>query len=271
METRISADLAVELHRARSVTIRSSGQEVAVNTAAPTVGEALLEAGLSPQGLDTTLPAENEPLPADGRIQLVRIRETVALAEELLPFQNSFTTTPDLELDQQQVIQPGRYGVVLSRERVRYQDGVEVARLREDKWTAVEPQDQVTGMGTRAVVMTMDTEVGPIEYYRAVTMYATSYSPCQQGMGRCSRATASGIPLEKGVVGVTGAWYRLFAGARVYVPGYGIGVIGDTGGGIPGKYLIDLGYSEEDYVAWHQNVTVYFLTPIPPNVPAILP
>jgi uncharacterized protein YabE (DUF348 family) len=271
LETRLQAGLAVELRRARAVTIQTGGEEVRVNTAASTVGAALVEAGLTPQGLDTTLPAENEAIPPDGRIQLLRIRETVALAQELLPYQNSFTTTPDLELDQRQVIQPGRYGVVLSRERVRYQDGVEVARINEEKWTAAEPQDQVTGMGTKAVVMTLDTEVGTIEYYRAVTMYATSYSPCQQGMGRCSRATASGIPLEKGVVGVTLAWYRLFAGARVYVPGYGIGIIGDNGGGIPGKYLIDLGYSDEDYVAWHQNVTVYFLTPIPPNIPAILP
>jgi 3D (Asp-Asp-Asp) domain-containing protein len=143
--------------------------------------------------------------------------------------------------------------------------------LREEKWTAAQPQDQITGMGTTAVVKTLDTGSGTIEYYRAVTMYATAYSPCQQGLGRCSKATSSGIPLQKGVVAVTGAWYRLFGGAQVYIPGYGIGVIGDVGGGIPGTYWIDLGYSEEDYEAWHQNVTVYFLTPIPPNVPAILP
>jgi 3D (Asp-Asp-Asp) domain-containing protein len=267
----LNKDMAVELRRARTVSIHSGGLEVAVKTAAPTVGEALLEAGLPLQGMDRTLPAEDEAVPADGQIQLVRVREVVALAQELLPFENSFTTTPDLELDQRQVIQPGRYGVVVNRERVRYEDGVEVARLHEEQWTAAEPQGQVVGLGTQPVIRTLDTGSGTIEYYRAVTMYATSYSPCQQGMGRCSKATASGLPLQKGVVGVTSAWYRLFAGAQVYIPGYGIGIIGDVGGGIPGKYLIDLGYSEEDYEAWHQNVTVYFLTPVPANVPAILP
>jgi hypothetical protein len=47
--------------------------------------------------------------------------------------------------------------------------------------------------------------------------------------------------------------------------------VADTGGGIPGKYWIDLGYSEEDFVNWHQTVTVYFLNPAPPNVPEVLP
>jgi 3D (Asp-Asp-Asp) domain-containing protein len=136
---------------------------------------------------------------------------------------------------------------------------------------AVQPQDQVLGYGTQAVTKTLDTPDGTIEYYRAVPMFATSYSPCQQGLGRCSRSTSSGTPLQKGIVAVTLSWYRQFKGARLYIPGYGFGVIADVGGGIPGTYWIDLGYSEEDYVGWAQTVTVYFLTPAPASAPAILP
>jgi hypothetical protein len=51
----------------------------------------------------------------------------------------------------------------------------------------------------------------------------------------------------------------------VYVPGYGIATILDVGGGIPGRPWIDLGYSDSDYVSWHQWVTVYFLSPPPPE------
>ena len=47
--------------------------------------------------------------------------------------------------------------------------------------------------------------------------------------------------------------------------------VADTGGGIPGKYWIDLGYGEEDFVNWHETVTVYFLNPAPANVPEVLP
>ena len=43
-------------------------------------------------------------------------------------------------------------------------------------------------------------------------------------------------------------------------------VIGDIGGGVPGSHWIDLAYSEEDYIAWHQNVTLYFLTPVPETI-----
>jgi 3D (Asp-Asp-Asp) domain-containing protein len=169
------------------------------------------------------------------------------------------------------VVQAGQLGVVIQRERLRLEDGVEAGRTKEGEWTAAEPQDQITARGTRAVARSLDTPEGPIEYYRATTMYATSYSPCQQGYEKCSLSTSSGTPLKKGVVAVTLAWYRLLAGSRVYIPGYGVGVIADVGGGIPGTYWIDLGYSEEDYQQWSQTVTVYFLTPIPANVPLVLP
>jgi 3D (Asp-Asp-Asp) domain-containing protein len=90
-------------------------------------------------------------------------------------------------------------------------------------------------------------------------------------MGRCSKSTASGIPLTKGVIAVTLPWYRQFAGQQIYVPGYGVGTIADTGGGIPGTDWIDLGYDEENFTNWHSNVTIYFLTPVPADVPWQLP
>jgi len=77
--------------------------------------------------------------------------------------------------------------------------------------------------------------------------------------------------LAKGVIAVSPAWYKIFAGTQIYVPGYGVGTVADTGGGIPGKYWIDLGYGEEDFVNWHQTVTIYFLNPAPANVPDVLP
>ena len=103
-------------------------------------------------------------------------------------------------------------------------------------------------------------------------MYATSYSPCQTGIPGCQHwAPPAASQLHKGIVAVTLAWYRLMDGQRVYIPGYGFAVIADVGGGIPGTYWIDLGFSEEDYQAWHQTVTIYFLTPAPASAPAVLP
>jgi 3D (Asp-Asp-Asp) domain-containing protein len=70
---------------------------------------------------------------------------------------------------------------------------------------------------------------------------------------------------------VTRAWYNIFAGSQIYVPGYGIGTVEDIGGGIPGQYWIDLGYTDADWELWSQSVTIYFLAPAPANVPAVLP
>jgi resuscitation-promoting factor RpfB len=118
---------------------------------------------------------------------------------------------------------------------------------------------------------TVDTPDGPLEYWRAVRMYATSYSPCRIFRDRCDSRTALGAELQKGVVAMTNAWCRYTCGDRVYVPGYGIGTVLDTGGGIPGRYWIDLGYSDDDYVSWHHWVTVYFLAPLPANYQVVLP
>ena len=121
------------------------------------------------------------------------------------------------------------------------------------------------------VIKTLDTPSGPIEYWRAVTVYATSYSPCRSAADRCYYGTSSGLPVARGVIGVTRSWYNWFVGQRLYVPGYGTGVVADVGGGVPGEYWIDLGFTDADFEPWHQYVTIYFLTPVPENIPWILP
>ena len=50
---------------------------------------------------------------------------------------------------------------------------------------------------------------------------------------------------------------------RMYVPGYGPALAADTGGGVRGRW-IDLGFDDFNYEGWHQQVMVYFLTPVPP-------
>jgi len=53
-------------------------------------------------------------------------------------------------------------------------------------------------------------------------------------------------------------------GTRMYVPGYGFAEAADTGGGVRGRF-IDLGFDDHNYVGWHSQVMVYFLTPVPPE------
>jgi hypothetical protein len=48
-------------------------------------------------------------------------------------------------------------------------------------------------MGTKVVVRTMEVGGKTIEYWRKVNIYATSYSPCRLGTGKCDNVTASGM------------------------------------------------------------------------------
>jgi resuscitation-promoting factor RpfB len=257
---------------ARPVSLAVDGITRRGLSAGATVGQALADLGVSLQGLDYSNPPEEYPLPEDGEIQVVRVREEIVLQETSLPYDSSLQPDPELELDQRNVMATGIQGLKVTRQRVRFEDGQEISRSIEAEWIARQPQDEVLGYGTRVVVRTISTAEGTFEYWRAVNVYATAYSPCQLGIPNyCNSVTASGAQLTRGIVAVRLSWYRYMKGAGVYIPGYGTGIVADVGGGIPGKYWIDLGFTDADFQAWHQNTTIYFLTPVPANILYILP
>ncbi len=262
---------------AREVTIQTMQATLTTRTTATTVGAALAESGVTLQGADYSLPADGAPLPEDGIIQVVRVREEVQLEQVPLPFNTIQQALPDLEIDNTQVVQAGEFGLKAQRVRVVLEarpgepDWKEVSRQVEDEWVARPPQPRVIGYGTKIVVRTTSTPDGVISYWRAVEVFATSYSPCRLGIpDYCNSTTASGKPLQKGMIAVKRSWYNMMRGLPVYIPGYGFATIEDVGAGVSGQNWIDLGYSDEDWVSWSRNVTLYFLTPVPANVMWIL-
>jgi uncharacterized protein YabE (DUF348 family) len=272
LDTPLDHPLEVALVHASPVHIQLAEGSVETFSAAESVGEALAETGISLQKLDYTLPAEVEPIPDDRMVKVVRVTEEVQLIQQPIPYEVIYQQDANTELDTRQVIQAGELGVQVNRERIRYEDGVESGRVSEAAWTAKEPQDQIVGLGINPVVRTVSTPDGTIEYWRAVTVYATSYSPCRLGIpDYCNYTTASGLPVSHGIIAVTRAWYSWMAGQPVYVPGYGKAIVADVGGGIPGRYWIDLAYTDATYVSWARYTTLYFLTPVPASIPWVLP
>jgi 3D (Asp-Asp-Asp) domain-containing protein len=129
---------------------------------------------------------------------------------------------------------------------------------------AVAPVNRVLRYGTMIVMRTIDTPNGPVEYWRKVTMRVTSYTAASSGKEPGDPAygiTASGVQAGYGVIAVdpTVIPFRSY----IYVPGYGVGFAGDTGGGIKGR-IIDLGYDEGALKSWRGTVDVYYLGPPPP-------
>jgi len=270
-ETPLDTDLQVIIRRAQPVTIKAKDDLLAFESAYSTVGEILADAGVSLQSLDYSIPPETSTLSENKNIQVVRVREEIDQTQTPIPFTNEYIQSDQVELDQTDVIVPGEFGLEVTRTRLRYEDDQETSRTEAVTWVAKQPVAQQIGRGTQVVVRTMDTPQGEIEYWRSVNVYVTSYSPCRSAADRCYYGTASGLPVQQGVVSVSRAWYNLMVGQRIYVPNYGIATIADVGGGVSGNYWIDVGYSDDDYVAWYSNVTIYFLTPVPDNIPWILP
>jgi uncharacterized protein YabE (DUF348 family) len=261
--TPLTSGLTASLSRARLVTIQTQFGDVSVLTAADTVGEALQAAHLAPQGLDYTTPSATELIPSSGRIRLIRVSEQVLIEQTPLPFEKEYQPVSDLDLDSTSVVQAGEYGLSAERVRVRYEDGQEVSRQTDSQWVAREPQPQIIGYGTNIVMRTTTVDGVTIQYWRELSMYATSYHPA--GVGD---TTASGLPLQKGVAAIDTSVIPFYT--EMYVPGYGQAVAADIGGGVIGRW-IDLGYSDDDYVPWHSWVTVYLLWPPPDNIVWILP
>jgi len=265
-----SSPFTISYLPSQDLTISVNGRPLQVRSSAQTVGEALAEAGTPLVGLDYSVPAENETLPSDGQIRVVRVSETVQLAQRSLPFESDLQSSVDVPLDQTQILHPGESGLTVQRIRIRYEDGEEISRLTEDETMVRPPKTRIMAYGTKIEVKTATVDGVQIEYWRAVQMYATSYSPCRSGTDECHSGTSSGKSLRKGMVALRLDWYLAMQGQRMYIPGYGFGSVEDVCGGCKDKAWIDLGYSDHDFETWSAPVTVYFLTPVPPNVIYVL-
>ena len=177
----ITGPITVRLASSRELVVRVDGRDVHTRSAAATVGKALADAGLPLLGMDFSRPAESEPLPADGQIQIVRVSESVVLSQKSLPFEADFKESANVELGQEQILQPGLNGLAVSRVRIRYEDGKEVSRQTESETVVRPPQNRIAARGTKIVLKTTTVNGVTIQYWRMLQMYATVYSPCNSG------------------------------------------------------------------------------------------
>ncbi len=273
--TPIDGPLTVTYTPSRPLTVGVNGGTVEIRSAAGTVGQALAEAGVPLEGLDTSQPPESVALPADGKIRVVHVVESVVLTQKSIPFNTRTELSAALELDQQALLQGGQPGLAVTRTRVRSEDGVEVSRQTEGETVVRPAEDRVLGYGTKLVPRTITVDGQTITYWRALRLYATSYSPCRSAgvPGKCYTGTSSGLPVKRGVVAMIYSWYLLFGGQSLYIPGYGYATVGDVGGGYPkgNHYWIDLGWTDEEYQPMEGWMTVYFLLPAQANPGYILP
>ena len=265
LNTLLAPGLHVRIQRGVPVSIAVDARVLRTRTLRPTVGEVLAELGVALVGKDYVEPALDAEIRPEMRIRVVRVVEKTVVEQEQIPFETDWVADASLELDHRRVDEAGHNGLRRRRYRAVYEDGQEVERYLEDDWSAREPETRRISYGTRIVVRTLDTPEGPIEYWRRIRVFLTSYTEatCGKSPGDPTYGiTRLGWKMRHGIIAVDPQVIRLRS--QLYVPGYGPGVAGDTGGLITGRH-IDLGHDVDNFVMYFQWAYVYVRTPVLPS------
>ncbi|MGB8647466.1 MAG: ubiquitin-like domain-containing protein [Anaerolineae bacterium] len=261
----VSAGAAVFIRRSRGAEINVDGHAIRTRTRLGTVAALLDQEGIALEGKDYADPAPTSPVLDGMQINVTRVREVFITETEYISFTTRRLPNPDIELDTTTLVQDGNRGIKNRLFKSVYENGQLVSRGLVREWIAQPPQDKIWNYGTKIVLHDLTLPDGRVvQYWRRLRMFATSYTAASSGKTRGDPEygiTFLGLTAGKGIVAVDPRVVNLRS--TLYVPGYGVALAGDTGGGIKGR-RIDLGYPEDTFAGWYQWVDVYLLAPAPP-------
>lgn len=182
-----------------------------------------------------------------------RFEEKTETKEEVVEFKTIRKDDPEKDSGEESVETEGKNGKTIKTYKITYYEGKEYSKELISTETQ-EPQDKVIRVGTKVVWKTLQTPGGEIKYWKKMRVYATHYDSRCPG---CNDWTAIGMRAGKGVIAVDPKVIKLRS--KVYIPGYGQAVAGDTGGAIKGN-IIDLGFDDARTAGWSARyVDIYLL------------
>jgi len=229
---------------AQAVQLRVGPSISAIRSTAGTVGELLRDEHVALGPRDEVSPSRLSRLYADEVVRVVRVRiwtarERIAIAPKLVR-----RSDPALLPGKTKTLASGTPGVRETTVRYTRRDDDAPTRMVLQMRIVREPQARVVASG--GVAYAALARVAAQGFASAVHMagsalhmIATAYSAACYG---CSGVTASGVRAGFGIVAVDPSVIPL--GTKVFIPGYGRAVAGDTGGAILG-HRIDLGFDSE--------------------------
>jgi uncharacterized protein YabE (DUF348 family) len=264
--TPIQSGMHIRLERSTPVSVETDGYTIRTRTHRNRVGEVLADLGIALNGRDYTDPSLDAVISDGAEIKVVRVTESIVVEQSPIPFDTVWQADGEMELDTQGLLQEGEPGVLERRIRLRYEDGQVADRWVDGESVVLAPKNRIMGYGTKVVVRQLQTESGTVEYWRKFRMLATSYSASTAGVSPDNPHygyTRTGERMRHGIIAVDPRIIPL--GTNLYVPGYGKGWAGDTGGAIKGK-RVDLGYDDDNLKLWYSWVEVYLLTPVPDQI-----
>lgn len=180
-------------------------------------------------------------------------KEHLETQSQRLPKKTIYKDDPETEAGNDSVLDEGADGEKITTTKITYYKNEEYSRQQlEEKLTP--PKDKIISRGTKIVWKTLVTPEGEIKFWKKMRVYATHYDKYCLG---CDEWTAIGMRAGKGVIAVDPKVIKLRS--KVYIPGYGLAVAGDTGGAIKGN-IIDLGFEDAKTAGWSARyIDIYLL------------
>jgi 3D (Asp-Asp-Asp) domain-containing protein len=257
-QTPLSDGMVVIYRVAVPVTIETAHERIALTSSADDVGALLEEAHVHLGANDRVQPSLASAVPAGGTVRITRVvtwertqqRAIAAITEHRIDF--------EMAPGSSKVVSRGASGEREIVVQFMQRDGGKIERRVVASTILRKPQPRIIVEGADeydAFERFADRSVDRTVYIArsALQMVATAYTADCAG---CSGTTAIGLHAGHGIVAVDPSVIPL--GSKLYIPGYGMAIAGDTGGAIVGN-RIDLGFnsSRDAMLFGRRQVTVY--------------
>ncbi len=204
--------------------------------------------GDSTPSLTQTLPI-NQPV-----ITQSSFTEKLQEETEILPKKTVYQDDPETEAGEEKVLEEGKNGKRTKIFKITFSKSGEEYERALISVETTPAEDKKILRGTKIIWRTLETADGEIKYWKKMRVYATHYDSRCPG---CDEWTAIGMRAGKGVIAVDPKVIPMRS--KVYIPGYGMAVAGDTGGAIKGN-IIDLGFDDARTAGWSARfVDIYLL------------
>ena len=252
----LSPGMRLEYRSAFTVTLAVDGQRLALHCAPASVADLLDRQGVKLGPYDEVSPSlESRPTP-NAIVRVTRVDEWTARVREPIQPGVRHRFDPLLALGKTRTLDPGLPGERELTVRFIKRGNAPEKRVVLATQVVQEARPKIIVHGIGEFVSLVDGVRDALHIAgTAMKMVATAYVPFCSG---CSGITKLGLHAGHGVVAVDPNVIPL--GSRLYVPGYGNAVAGDTGGAIHGN-RIDLGFDNlgEALRFGRRPITVYVL------------
>jgi len=241
LDTAVSPGMEIEYSASVPLTLANGSDRRAITTNASDVGALLEERGIHLGTYDKVSPSLADPIVAGETIRVTHISKwlsarTMRIAPNIV-HGIDFALAPG----KTRVVSPGREGQRLAIVSFTSIDGKLSKRIMASH-VLRKPRVRIIaeGVGTYAAFADFAQRGLQKTAYiaaNAMDMIATAYTASCAG---CSGYTATGYRAGRGIVAVDPRVIPL--GTKLFIPGYGFAIAGDTGGAIIGN-RIDLGFN----------------------------